>query len=74
MEKLSYENILTNITLHQIDSASLHLLFQGNFTLLNVINNQDFLYGISLPDIHLDLGTDNLALRGGYVFFSKKIF
>jgi hypothetical protein len=26
-----------------------------NFTLLNVINYQDFLYGISLPDIHLDL-------------------
>ena len=57
MEKLSYENILTNITLHQIDSTSLHLLFQRNFThyLLNVINYQDFLYGISLPDIHLDL-------------------
>jgi hypothetical protein len=35
MEKLSYENILTNITLHQIDSTSLHLLFQRNFTLLN---------------------------------------
>ena len=33
MEKLSYENILTNIALHQIDSTSLHLLF----TLLNVI-------------------------------------
>jgi hypothetical protein len=30
MEKLSYENILTNITLHQIDSTSLHLLFQRN--------------------------------------------
>jgi hypothetical protein len=56
MEKLSYENILTNITLHQIDSTSLHLLFQRNFTLLNnVIHYQDFLYGISLPDIHLDL-------------------
>ena len=55
MEKLSYEDILTNITLHQIDSTSLHLLFQRNFTLLNVINYQDFLYGISLPDIHLDL-------------------
>jgi hypothetical protein len=56
MEKLSYENILTNITLHQIDSTSLHLLFQRNFTLLNnVINYQDFPYGISLPDIHLDL-------------------
>jgi hypothetical protein len=56
MEKLSYENILNNITLHQIDSTSLHLLFQRNFTLLiNVINYQDFLYGISLPDIHLDL-------------------
>ena len=55
MEKLSYENILTNITLHQIDSTSLYLLFQRNFTLLNVINYQDFLYGISLPDIHLDL-------------------
>ena len=57
MEKLSYANILTNITLHQIDSTSLHLLFQRNFThyLLNVINYQDFLYGISLPDIHLDL-------------------
>ena len=57
MEKLSYENILTNITLHQIeiDSTLLHLLFQRNFTLLNVINYQDFLYGISLPDIHLDL-------------------
>jgi hypothetical protein len=55
MEKLSYENILTNITLHQIDSTSLHLLFQRNFTLLNVINYQDFLYSISLPDIHLDL-------------------
>ena len=47
---------LTNITLHQIDSTSLqNLLFQRNFTLLNVINYQDFLYGISLPDIHLDL-------------------
>ena len=55
MDKLSYENILTNITLHQIDSTSLHLLFQRNFTLLNVINYQDFLYGTSLPDIHLDL-------------------
>jgi hypothetical protein len=55
MEKLSYKNILTNITLHQIDSTSLHLLFQANFTLLNVINYQDFFYGISLPDIHLDL-------------------
>ena len=56
MEKLSYDNILTNITLHQIDSTSLHLLFQRNFTFkLNVINYQDFLYGISLPDIHLDL-------------------
>jgi hypothetical protein len=55
MEKLSYENILTNVTLHQIDSTSLHLLFQRNFTLKNVINYQDFLYGISLPDIHLDL-------------------
>ena len=56
MEKLSYENILTNITLHQIDSTSLHLLFQRNFTLLNnVIHYLDFLYGISLPDIHLDL-------------------
>ena len=55
MEKLSYENILTNITLHQIDSTSLHLLFQRNFTLLYVINYQDVLYGISLPDIHLDL-------------------
>ena len=55
MEKLSYANILTNITLHQIDSTSLHLLFQRNFTLKNVINYQDFLYyGISLPDIHLD--------------------
>jgi hypothetical protein len=31
MEKLSYENILTNITLHQIDSTSLHLLFQRNY-------------------------------------------
>jgi hypothetical protein len=31
------------------------LLFQRNFTLLNVINYQDFLCGISLPDIHLDL-------------------
>ena len=55
MEKISYENILTNIALHQIDSTSLHLLFQRNFTLLNVINYQDFLNGISLPDIHLDL-------------------
>jgi hypothetical protein len=55
MEKLSYENILTNITLHQIYSTSLPLLFQRNFTLLNVINYQDFLYGIRLPDIHLDL-------------------
>jgi hypothetical protein len=55
MEKISYENILTNITLHQIDSTSLHLLFQRNSTLLNVINYQDFLYGIRLPDIHLDL-------------------
>ena len=55
METLSYENILTNIMLYQIDSTSLHLLFQRNFTLLNVINYQDFLYGISLPDIHLDL-------------------
>ena len=36
-------------------TSNLHLLFQRNFTLLNVINNQDFLYGISLPDIHLDL-------------------
>ena len=54
MQKLSYENILNNITLHQIDSTSLHLLFQRDFT-LNVINYQDFLYGISLPDIHLDL-------------------
>ena len=51
MEKLSYENILTNITLHQIDSTSLHLLFQRNFTLLNVINYQDFLYGISYLDL-----------------------
>jgi hypothetical protein len=33
MEKLSYENILTNITLHQIDSTSLHLLFQRAFLL-----------------------------------------
>jgi hypothetical protein len=41
MEKLSYENILTNITLHQTDSTSLYLLFQRNFTLLNVINYQD---------------------------------
>jgi hypothetical protein len=55
MEKLSYENILTNITLQQIDSTSLHLLLQRNFTLLNVINYHDFLYGISLPDIHLEL-------------------
>jgi hypothetical protein len=61
MEKLSYENILTNITLHQIDSTSLHLLFQRNFTLLNVINYQDFLYGISLPDIHLDLVFINMS-------------
>ena len=44
MEKLSCENILTNITLHQIDSTSLHLLFQRNFTLLKVINYQDFLW------------------------------
>ena len=44
---------LTTATLHQIDSTSLHLLFQRNFTLLMVINYQDFLYGISLPDIHL---------------------
>jgi hypothetical protein len=55
MEKLSNENILTNITYYQIESTSLRLLFQRNFTLLNVINYQDFLYGISLPDIHLDL-------------------
>ena len=39
----------------QIDSTSLHLLFQRNFTSLNVINYQDFHYGIALPDIHLDL-------------------
>jgi hypothetical protein len=43
------------LTLLQIDSTSLHLLFQRHFTLLNVINYQDFLYGISLTDIHLDL-------------------
>ena len=55
MEQLSYENILTIIALHQIDSTSLHLLFLLNFTLLNVINYQDFHYGASLPDIHLDL-------------------
>jgi hypothetical protein len=55
MENLSYENILTNITLLEIDSTSLHLLFQRNLTLLNVINYQDLLYGISLPDIQLDL-------------------
>jgi hypothetical protein len=55
MEKLSYENILTNITLHQIDSTSLHLLFQRTLLYYNVINYQDFLYGTSLPDIHLDL-------------------
>ena len=41
--------------LHQIDSTSLHLLFQRNFTSLNVINYQDFHYCIALPDIHLDL-------------------
>jgi hypothetical protein len=28
---------------------------ETQFTLLNVINYQDFLYGISLPDIHRDL-------------------
>ena len=61
MEKLSYENILTNITLQQIDSTSLHLLLQRNFTLLNVINYHDFLYGISLPDIHLDLVFINIC-------------
>jgi hypothetical protein len=44
-----------DLTCFQIDSTSLHLLFQRNFTLLNVINYQDFLYDISLPDIHLDL-------------------
>jgi hypothetical protein len=27
LEKISYENILTNITLHQIDSTSLHFSF-----------------------------------------------
>jgi hypothetical protein len=51
MEKLTYENILTNVTLHQIDSTSLHLLFQRNFTLKNVINYQDFLYGKQTDDI-----------------------
>jgi hypothetical protein len=48
--------VLTEIhKLHQIDSTSLYLLFQRNFTSLNVINYQDFHYGIALPDIHLDL-------------------
>jgi hypothetical protein len=53
MEKLNYENILTNITLHQIDSTSLHLLFQRNFT----FNKCDKLsrFSLSLPDIHLEL-------------------
>ena len=53
MEKISYENIFTNITLHQIDSTSLHLLFQRNFT----FNKCDKLlrFSLSLPDIHLDL-------------------
>jgi hypothetical protein len=73
MEKLSYENILTNETLHQIDSTSLHLLFQRNFTLLNVIIYQDFLYGtcISLPDIHLDLVFINDVL---ICFYSLNLF
>jgi len=48
MEKLSYENILTNITLHQIDSTFSKKLYF-------IKCDQDFLYGISLPDIHLDL-------------------
>ena len=53
MEKLSYENILTNITLHQIDSTSLHLLFQRNFTFIKCDKLSRF--SQSLPDIHLDL-------------------
>ena len=53
MEKLSYENILTNITLHQIDSTSLHLLFQRNFTFIKCDKLSRF--SLSLPDIHLDL-------------------
>jgi hypothetical protein len=67
-------NILTNITLHQIDSTSLHLLFQKNFTLLNVINYQDFLYGRSLPDIHLDLVFINDVLICISNYFKKNIF
>jgi hypothetical protein len=51
--KLSYENILTNITLHQIDSTSLHLLFQRNFTFIKCDKLSRF--SQSLPDIHLDL-------------------
>jgi hypothetical protein len=47
MEKLSYENILTNITLHQIDSTSLHLLFQRNFTLLASCNRFSCYYRFS---------------------------
>jgi hypothetical protein len=48
--------IFTN-WLHQIDSTSLHLLFQRNFTLLNVINYQDFLtnydnYGLIIGHFH----------------------
>ena len=56
MEKLSYENILTNITLHQIDSTSLHLLFQRNSVYsIKCDKLSRFFYGTSLPDIHRDL-------------------
>jgi hypothetical protein len=51
MEKLSYENILTNITLHQIDSTSLHLLFQRNFTFIKCDKLSRF--SQSLPDIEM---------------------
>jgi hypothetical protein len=60
MEKLSYENILTNITLHQIDSTSLHLLFQRNFTFIKCDKLSRF--SPSLPDIHLDLAFINDVL------------
>ena len=54
-EKIKLWKHINQHKLHQIDSTSLHLLFQRNFTSLNVINYQDFHYGIALPDIHLDL-------------------
>jgi len=45
-----YQHNFTSNWLHFV-----HLLFQWNFTWLNVISYQDFLYGISLPDNHLDV-------------------